>query len=1186
MFECNTMNRSLRIVHLEDSPAGTFEAKKALAKRKLDPEIRVVATKAEFMRVLADFMPDIILSEYALPDIHCSEALDILRQSGMKIPFIVVSGAISDETADELLLAGADDYIIKDRPGRLPFAVLQSLEKYDFKRKQQQLLEELTNRENRFRSLVENSSDAVVILNAQAQPTYVSPSVKNVLGYTQQEIVSMDIFTLAHPDDVAELSKVMMKVISSPGIPIQGHTGRMRHKDGGWRWIEATVTNLLHDPAINGIVDNFRDVTQKKLSEEKFMHLNRLYAFLSQVNHTLVHARDPQTVFREVCRIACETGKFQAAWIGMTYYDRPEKDVIEAMGIAEDQLAGFIDVAIGQRGKIFQSQPYYISNDTQKEFISEHWKALAAGAGYNSCMVLPIKRSGGIVGSFHLYAFETDFFTEAEISLLEEAAQGISFALDVFEKEHQKLVADTQIRHREWRLNQAQAIAHLGSWELNLGTDISIWSAEACRIYGLEETDNIQSTSSWLKYVHPQDVDYVMKMNADAMNSIKPTDFYHRIIRTDGEVRHLHVQTHFEPNSEGVPVSVYGIIHDVTELESSQRALRNSEASLRAIFENTSEGFILTDHNASIRYFNSRAKYFYNLITGKEIIMGGCLSDAVTDERAADFRQSIQNVMSGDSRQYEYVYEQTGDDKKWLSITIIPVYENQEITGLSLTMMDITDRKTTQELLQKSESNLNAIMNNTDSLIYSLDTELRYITYNDALKNMMKERYGIDIRPGYDIRESMDKFDPGSAAEWDKVNARAFAGEIVRFEKEIPYNGSYSHLRFSIHPIRKNNVITGLSCFVNDITAEKEADEKILQAFEEKNVILESIGDAFYAIDRNWVVTYWNKQAEILLNCPKEKILGKYVWDVFPDVEGTLFHTYYQRAFEQNAVQHFESYYEKDNNWFEVMAFPSANGLSIYLRDITERKRSESQLYELNKNLQNYTDELIASNKGLEQFSYIVSHNLRAPVANIIGLAELIGLDMYSAKVKEEFLQGILLNVKRLDDVILDLNTILQVKREVSEKREATDMQQMVDNIRSSIQSIIEKERVEIRTDFRAINELFTLKSYLHSIFYNLILNSIKYRQPDIDPVIRIKSTQNNGRIIISVQDNGMGIDLVKKGMHLFGLYKRFHHHVEGKGMGLFMVKTQVEMLGGKICVSSAVNKGTEFRIEFRAEDF
>jgi len=372
---------------------------------------------------------------------------------------------------------------------------------------------------------------------------------------------------------------------------------------------------------------------------------------------------------------------------------------------------------------------------------------------------------------------------------------------------------------------------------------------------------------------------------------------------------------------------------------------------------------------------------------------------------------------------------------------------------------------------------------------------------------------------------------------------------------------------------------------VQDIDKVKRTEMEITKLYEEKNSILESIGDAFFAVDKSWVVNYWNKEAEAALECPKHTVMGKNIGSVFSGDDDNEFHEYFRKAANENVIQHFESYYRKVNRWFDVNVYPSPNGLSVYLRDITERIQSDIRLQQLNKNLRNYTHELILSNKGLEQFSYIVSHNLRAPVANIIGLAELLSEDSYSEEDKKDFMNGLLTNVKRLDEVIFDMNTILQVKKEISEKSEIVDFQNLVDGIQCSIPAIIRHEQVQIITDFGEINSFKTIKSYLQSIFYNLILNGIKYHQPGIPPVIKIKTCLKDRKLIISVKDNGMGIDLEKRGSQVFGLYKRFHHHVEGKGMGLFMVKTQVEMLGGKISVKSKVNYGTEFLLEFKYDD-
>ena len=122
---------------------------------------------------------------------------------------------------------------------------------------------------------------------------------------------------------------------------------------------------------------------------------------------------------------------------------------------------------------------------------------------------------------------------------------------------------------------------------------------------------------------------------------------------------------------------------------------------------------------------------------------------------------------------------------------------------------------------------------------------------------------------------------------------------------------------------------------------------------------------------------------------------------------------------------------------------------------------------------------------------------------------------------------------------------------------------------------------VYINTDFEEVDEINTIKSYIQSIFYNLITNSIKYRKPFGGSLIEIVSHIADGKLIITFKDNGSGVDLTKKGDQIFGLYKRFHANTEGKGMGLYMVKTQVETLGGTIAVESEVNVGTTFIIEF-----
>jgi signal transduction histidine kinase len=267
----------------------------------------------------------------------------------------------------------------------------------------------------------------------------------------------------------------------------------------------------------------------------------------------------------------------------------------------------------------------------------------------------------------------------------------------------------------------------------------------------------------------------------------------------------------------------------------------------------------------------------------------------------------------------------------------------------------------------------------------------------------------------------------------------------------------------------------------------------------------------------------------------------------------------------------------EEKRWFSirVMKFEGKEGLIIALHtDITDKKREEEEKEKI-------SIDLVQRNKNLEQFSHIVSHNLRAPVSNILGFAELMKYQDSHPSLIMDAMKGMSNAAYKLDEVIKDLNDILQIRAIVAENKEEIHFQSLVEDIALSIENIIKKENVIIRTDFKSVDKIHSVRTYLYSVFYNLIINSIKFHKPGVSPLIEIKSIRTATGVRVIFKDNGMGIDLQKYQENLFVLYKRFHLNVEGKGMGMFMIKTQVETLGGKISVSSEVNNGTEFTLEF-----
>jgi PAS domain S-box-containing protein len=225
--------------------------------------------------------------------------------------------------------------------------------------------------------------------------------------------------------------------------------------------------------------------------------------------------------------------------------------------------------------------------------------------------------------------------------------------------------------------------------------------------------------------------------------------------------------------------------------------------------------------------------------------------------------------------------------------------------------------------------------------------------------------------------------------------------------------------------------------------------------------------------------------------------------------------------------------------------------------------------------------DIIQRNAAFEQFSYIISHNLRSPIANIIGIKNILK-DSAVGEAEQEYLTDALFqSVEKMDVIIQDINEILDYKNLIHDKREKIALSEIVADIEKGLKSTLRSVEFQITTDFSEIDEILTLKSYIHSICYHIISNSIKFRKPGVTPDIHIVTTRTEKTFAIIFTDNGLGFDDNANREHLFGLYKRFHNDIEGRGIGLYMVKTQVEALGGRIGINSVVNKGTKIKIEF-----
>lgn len=246
----------------------------------------------------------------------------------------------------------------------------------------------------------------------------------------------------------------------------------------------------------------------------------------------------------------------------------------------------------------------------------------------------------------------------------------------------------------------------------------------------------------------------------------------------------------------------------------------------------------------------------------------------------------------------------------------------------------------------------------------------------------------------------------------------------------------------------------------------------------------------------------------------------------------------------------------------------------IVRKELIVRKKNELQLLEYTKKLKNRNTQLF-------DFSSIVSHNLRAPIVNIFMLTEFLE-DEKEEDEKKEIVKKIRKVTNHINEVFNELIDTLQVIEDIEVESEINVFENSLNSIVQGLEILIKVEEVIIDVDFTEAPEIYFPKKYIDSILLNLLTNAIRYKHPDRKPLIQFKTQKLNNSILLSVSDNGLGIDLELHKERLFKLRQVFHNHSDAKGLGLFMTKTQVTSMGGEIWLESQINKGSTFYVEFK----
>lgn len=1004
---------------------------------------------------------------------------------------------------------------------------------------------------NLLRILVDTLPDYVYVKDRETRHLLNNKKMVQLLGVdTEEETLHKSLAEFFPPDEAEIYLKDDREVIAS-GIPVIDKQEPLYLANGELRWLNTTKIPIVENGVVQGVVGISRDITESVENQ-------REKELITQINTFFSMEESIKVCLGKMLGLCCSYFEQQAGEVWLTSIDQ-ERVYLEAtyfkdLPVSDIQTTVSFQKGEGLPGICCAKKEMVFLSDLQNDELYRR-KDWAAANQFQLATAIPV--------------IFKDTVTAVLVFYSRQDAQHSSHPATMGDSVRSQLAVEIQRKKTEHELNRY--FTQSPDLLCIVGSDGYFKKVNPAFTHLLGFTEEELTKNPYLYFVHPDDANGTVISHKDAFNDVFTYTFENRYRTKSGEWKWISWSSSEVLDENGL---LYGYGRDVTEKKQLEETLDK------------------VHHLAKIGGWN------LDLLTNKMT-----LSEITNQilETASDFEPTIEES--------------------------IQFYKEGE------------NRKKILALLQKSMKDGSAF-----------SEELQIITAKG------KEKW-IRVIGEAELKE----------------------GRCVRL-----YGG------------------------FQDIDELKRAQLSFVQTLEERNTILESIGDAFFALDKEWIITYWNKEASKIFRYSAAEMVGKNILDYFGTALLPRNADYYYAMVKQMKPIHYERFFQAAERWFEISAYPSESGVSVYLKDITERKkiqeairlsnerynyvakatndaiwdwdlqtnkvvrsgdnftklfgydtavadaddrfwavhvypddldrvnsdrqkilanpllddwqdeyrflkadgtyafvydkghiirnengvairmigsisditerkRQEESLKQLNANLERINNELAVSNQELEQFAYVSSHDLQEPLRMVTGFLTQLE-KRYGNQLDEKARQYIAFAVdgaKRMRQIILELLEFSRVGR-VNSQKENIDLNLLMNEVCLLQKKAIDEKGAIIKIPH--LPSIYQLKSPVLQVFQNLISNAIKYSREGVPPVVELTATASDDHWTFSVRDNGIGIEdeYFEK---IFVIFQRLHAKDEygGTGIGLAIVKKIIESMGGRIWVNSEPGKGSVF---------